>query len=79
MKKGEKKLIRNAAINAQRSITGVQYKVRLVYHSVCPLVGIGTFPTPLSPVSVPLSQNRGGGHSPAGEELGESQFRRLVK
>ncbi len=37
--------------------------------SVCPLVGIGTLPTPLSPASVP----------PAGEGLGESQLRRLEK
>ncbi len=29
------------------------------YHSVCPLVGIGTLPIPLSPASVPLPQNRG--------------------
>ncbi len=39
-----------------------------------------TLPTPLSPASVPLPQNRkGGAHSPGGEELGESQFRRLEK
>jgi len=49
------------------------------YHS--PLVGIGTLPTPLSPASVPLPpEPKGGGvHSPAGEGLGESQFRRLEK
>ncbi len=35
------------------------------YHSVCPLVGIGTLPTPLSPAGVPLPPN--------------SQFRRLEK
>jgi hypothetical protein len=29
--------------------------------TVCPLVGIGTLTTPLSPASVPLPQNRGGG------------------
>ncbi len=47
------------------------------YHSVCPLVGIGT----LSPASVPLPPRTGGGgaHSPAGEGLGESQFRRREK
>ncbi len=51
------------------------------YHSVCPLVGIGTLPTPLSPASVPPPpQNRGGGtQSPAGGGLGESQFRQLEK
>ncbi len=57
-------------------------KVRIYkeYHSVWPLVGIGTLPTPLSPASMPLPQNRGGGaHSPAGEGLGESQFLRLEK
>jgi hypothetical protein len=31
------------------------------YHSVCPLVGIGTLPTPPSPASVPLPTNPGGG------------------
>ncbi len=53
------------------------------YHSVCPLVGVGALPTPLSPASVPLPpEPRGAGgraHSPAGEGLGESQFRRLEK
>jgi hypothetical protein len=46
---------------------------------VCPLVGIGTLPTPRSPASVPLSPETEGVHSPAGEGLGESQFRRLEK
>ncbi len=57
------------------------HKVRIYkeYHTVCPLVGIGTLPTPLSPASVPLPPEAGGGHSPAGEGLGESQFRRLEK
>ena len=42
------------------------------HHSVCPLVGIGTLPTPLSPASEPLPPEPGGGgaHSPAGEGLG---------
>jgi hypothetical protein len=42
------------------------HKVRIYkeYHSVCPLVGIGILPTPLSPAS---------------EGLGESHFRRLEK
>ncbi len=48
---------------------------------VCPLVGIGTLPPPLSPARVPLPpKQRGvGPNSPAGEGLGESQFRRLEK
>ncbi len=33
------------------------------YHSVCPLVGIVTLPTPLSPASVPLPPEWGGGHT----------------
>jgi hypothetical protein len=45
------------------------------YHSVCPLVGIGTLPTPLSPASVPLPPEPGGGaHSPTGEGLGSPSF-----
>jgi hypothetical protein len=41
----------------------------------------GSTPTPLSPASVPLPPEPGGGraHSPAGEGLGESHFRRLEK
>jgi hypothetical protein len=41
------------------------HKVRIYkeYHSVCPLVGIGTLPTPLSPASVPLPPEPGGGHT----------------
>ena len=51
------------------------------YHSVCPLVGTGTLPPPLSPASVPLPPEPKGGeaYSPAGRGLGESQFRRLEK
>jgi len=39
------------------------HKVRIYkeYHSVCPLVGIGTLPIPLSPASVPLPPEPGGG------------------
>jgi hypothetical protein len=59
------------------------YTVYKEYHSGCPLVGIGTFPTPLSLASVPLPPEPegggGGAHSPAGEGFGESQFRRLEK
>ncbi len=51
------------------------------HHSVCPLVGIGTPPTPLSPASVPSppGPKDGGAHSPAAKGVGESQFRRLEK
>jgi hypothetical protein len=47
----------------------MQNKVRVrlykEYHSVCPLVGIGTLPTPLSPASVPLPPEPEGAHLPA--------------
>ncbi len=42
------------------------------YCSLCPLVGIGTLPTPLSPASKPLPpEPRGGGgaHSPGEKSL----------
>jgi hypothetical protein len=54
----------------------------LEYYSVCPLIGIGTLPPPISLESMPLPpvpKKCGGGHSPADEELGESEFRRLEK
>jgi hypothetical protein len=59
----------------------LDHKVRIFkeYYSVCPLVGIRTLPTTLSPASVPLPQIRGDAHSPAMEGVGESQFRRLEK
>ncbi len=63
-------------------VNHLKHKVRIYkeYQSVCPLVGIGTLPTPLSPASVPLPPEPGGGaHSPAGEGLGEYQFLRLAK
>ncbi len=45
-----------------------------------PLCMSPRLPTPLSSASVPLPPEPGGGaHSPAGEGLGESQFRRLQK
>jgi hypothetical protein len=47
------------------------------YHSVCPLVRIGTLPTPLSPAQVYPPPISGGGGGV--ERLGESQFRRLEK
>jgi hypothetical protein len=59
-----------------------QHKVHIYteYHIVCSLVGFGTLPPLLSPASVPLpSEPKGGAHSPAGEGVGESQFRRLEK
>ncbi len=56
------------------------HKVRICndHHSICPLVGIGALPTPLSPASVPLPPEPGGS-TRAGEGLGEFQFRRLEK
>ncbi len=60
--------------------------VYLEYHSVCPLVGIGTAPYPApSPLPEtivyppPPPNQRGGARSPAGEGEGESQFGRLEK
>ena len=47
-------------------VQAADHKVRIYkeYHSVCPIVGIGTPPTPLSPASVPLSPvPKGGGHT----------------
>ncbi len=62
------------------SASGPQVHIYKEYHSVCPFVGIGTLPSPLSPASVPPQNQRGeGAHSPAGEGLGESQFRRMEK
>jgi hypothetical protein len=55
------------------------YIFSIEYHSVCPLVGIGTLPPTLSPESVPPGTKGGGSLSPAGEGLGESQFRRMEK
>ncbi len=53
------------------------YKYR-VYYGVCPFVGIWTLPPPLSPASVPLPPNQGGGaHSLRARGVKESQFRRL--
>jgi hypothetical protein len=49
---------------------GMDHKVRIYNQSVCPLVGIGTLSTSLSPASVPL-QNRGGrAHPPARSGVG---------
>jgi hypothetical protein len=53
--------------------------IYIEYYSVGPFVGIATLPPPLWPAGVPPPQNQGGAHSPAGEGLGESQFRRLEK
>ena len=47
----------------------------LGYHSVCPVVGIGTPPPPPASLWVsPLGTKGGGSHSPACEGVGESQF-----
>jgi hypothetical protein len=50
------------------------------HHSVCPIVGIGTPPTPLPQASVPPPDERGA-HTRlhAVEGVGEYQFRRLEK
>jgi hypothetical protein len=47
-------------------------KVYLEYHSVCPLVRIGTPPPPLPQASVSSPEPKGeeGTHSPAGEGVG---------
>ncbi len=60
-------------------IVRVLHKVHIYkeYHSVCPLVGIGSLPPPLSPASVPLPpepKEGGGAHSSAGEGVGVCQF-----
>jgi hypothetical protein len=50
------------------------------YHSVCPLVGWDSpIPSLASECAPPHRTGGGGAHSPAGEGLGESQFRRLEK
>ncbi len=46
---------------AQQSYLSYKVRVYKEYHSLCPLVGIGTLPTPLSPASVPLPPEPGGG------------------
>ncbi len=48
------------------AMKGKKHEVRkyIEYHSVCPLVGIETLTTPLSPASVPLPPEQGGwGHT----------------
>jgi hypothetical protein len=51
------------------------------YHSICPFVEIGTPPPLLPQASVPLppEPKGGGAQLPAGEGMGEYQFRRLEK
>ncbi len=64
-------------ITFKLSIKTISHKVHtfIEYHSVCPLVGIGTLPPPLSPASVPLPpEPKGGGHTRL-----ETQYRRLEK
>jgi hypothetical protein len=56
--------------------------IYIEHHSVCPLVGIVTPPTPLPLASVPpppSDQRVRGAHSPAAKGGEESQFRRLEK
>ncbi len=56
--------------------------IYIEHHSVCPLVGIGTPPTPLSQASVPSPPDQrvgGGAHSTAAKRGGGSQFRRREK
>ncbi len=70
----------------RRAGRGVYYCAHKVltyteHHSVCPLVGIGTLPTPLQQASVPSppDQRVGGEHPPAPKGVGEFQFRRWRK
>jgi hypothetical protein len=92
MTKGQTLWYSRICITPLRSMDGTNHKVHIYkeYHSVCPLVGIGTFPPPLSPASVPLpppppppprnQRERGGGQITCMRmTLGESQFRRLEK
>jgi hypothetical protein len=72
-----------ASINQQaspQSTVHYTYRVPQVY---VPSSELGLSHPPLSPASVPLPPEPkvggGGAHSPAGEGLGESQFRRLEK
>jgi hypothetical protein len=65
-----------------QAFVGRGHKVHIYkeYHSVCPLVGIGTLPpTPslASECAPPPGTKGGGAHTRAGEGLGESQFQRL--
>jgi hypothetical protein len=69
-------------INCRTLYSQSTYILYEEYHSVCPLVGIGTLPTPLSPVSVPPSPQNprtgGGGETRLRVRgWGESQLRRL--
>ncbi len=66
-----------------RNVLNHKVHIYLEFHSVCPLVGIGTDPPPLPPASVcvppPLNQRGGGARSPAGKGVGESHFGWLEK
>jgi hypothetical protein len=65
----------------QRILTTKYLYIYTEYHSECPLVGIGTPPTPLPQASVPPPEPKGGvgGHTRLRVGGGESQFRRLEK
>ncbi len=61
-RKGTKTTKKN--LNGQKTTQMPIHKLNTYkeYHSVCPLVGIGTLPPPLSPASVPLPpEPKGGG------------------
>jgi len=69
----------SSAVKITRKGRGGTSQSTYIYHSVCPLVGIGM--TPLSQASVPSlpPDQRVGGTLPAAQGVGESQFRRLEK
>jgi hypothetical protein len=63
----------------QRIGCGKKVHEYLEYHSVCPLVRIGT-PHPLSRERVyPHQESKGGEHSPAGEGVGRVPIRTAGK
>jgi hypothetical protein len=51
-----KEIVGCPALGSKSSLNCFDHKVHIFkeYHSVCPLIGIGTLPPPLSPSSVPL-------------------------
>jgi hypothetical protein len=49
------------AIASKRAVNGHKVRIYKEYHGECPLVGIGTHPTTLSPASVPLPPEPWGG------------------
>jgi hypothetical protein len=78
-----RELINTVFFSFKDQLKGLAQKVYTAYlqcYSVCPLVRIGT-PRPPLPASefVPPPEAKGGGHSPAGEGVAESQFGRMEK